>query len=99
MSIRPSDFFFVHIGNQPFSLCVTTTTGLLPVSYSGTLWVDLFDSARSNYVVTNYHTELLQLIIPLELANLNISDYSITFDESCSSLEIKCYRLVYIKSF
>ena len=58
-----------------------------------------FDSARSNYVVTNYHIELLQMIIALELANLNISDYSLTFDDSCSSLEIKCYRSVDIISF
>ena len=51
-----------------------------------------FDFARSNYVVTNYHNELLQMIIAPELANLNISDCSLTFDDSCSSLEIKCDR-------
>ena len=51
------------------------------------------------YVVANYHTELLQMIIALELANSNISKYSLTFDDSCSSLEIKCYRSVYRLSF
>jgi len=59
------------------------------------LWNSLgipFDAARSNYVVTNYYIELLQMIIALELANLNISNYPLTFDGSCSSLEIKCYR-------
>ena len=58
-----------------------------------------FEIARSNYVVTNYHTELLQMIIALDLANLNILSHSLTFDDSCSSLEIKCYRTVYRLSF
>ncbi len=48
-----------------------------------------FDIARSNYGVTDYRTELVQMIIALELADLGISDYSFTFDDSCSSLEIK----------
>ena len=34
-----------------------------------------FDIARSNYVVADYHTELVQIIIALELADLGISDY------------------------
>jgi len=46
-----------------------------------------FDFARSNYVVTNYHTELLQMIIALKLANLNVLDYSNTLDESYSLLK------------
>ena len=46
-----------------------------------------FDIVRSNYVVTNYHTELVQMIIALELADLSISDYSYTFDESYSLLK------------
>ena len=58
-----------------------------------------FNAARSNYVVTNYHPELLQMIIALEVANLNISNYSLTLDGSCSSLEIKYYRSVYKISF
>ena len=48
-----------------------------------------FDFARSKYVVTNYHTdELLQMIIALEQANLNNSNYSLTFDESYSFLNL-----------
>ena len=43
-----------------------------------------FDSARSNYVITNYRTELVQMITALELADLSISDYSCTFDDSYS---------------
>ena len=43
-----------------------------------------FDIARSNYVVTDYHNELVQMIIALELADLSISDYSCTFDDSYS---------------
>ena len=43
-----------------------------------------FDIARSNYVVTDYHTELVQMIIVLELADLSISNYSRTFDDSYS---------------
>jgi len=49
-----------------------------------------FDVGRSNYVVTGYHTKLAQMIIALEFSNLNISNYSLTFDESRSSLEIRC---------
>ena len=40
-----------------------------------------FDIARPNYVVTDYHIELLQIKTVLELANLSISDYSCTFDD------------------
>ncbi len=43
-----------------------------------------FDVARSNYVVTDYNNELVQLIIALEQAYLSISDYSCTFDGSSS---------------
>ena len=46
-----------------------------------------FDSARSNYVVTDYHTELVHMIIALELTDLSILDYSITFDDSNSLLK------------
>jgi len=46
-----------------------------------------FDIARSNYVVTHYHTELVQMIIALELGDLSISDYSCTFDDSYSILK------------
>ena len=46
-----------------------------------------FDIARSNYVVTDYHNELVQMIIALELAYLSISDYSCTFDDSYSLLK------------
>ena len=46
-----------------------------------------FDIARSNYVVTNYHTELVQMIIALELADLSTKDYSCTFDDSYSLLK------------
>jgi len=46
-----------------------------------------FDSARSSYVVTNYYTELLQIIIALELANLNVLKYSLTFDDFYSLLK------------
>jgi hypothetical protein len=58
-----------------------------------------FDVARSNYVVPDYHTELVKMITALELTNLNISNCSLTFDDSCSSIKIKCYRLVYKLSF
>ncbi len=54
-----------------------------------------FDIARSSYVVADYQTRLVQMIIVLELVDLSISDYSCTFDDSCSSLEIRCYRSVY----
>ena len=37
-----------------------------------------FEIAKSNYVVTNYHTELLEMRIALDLANLNMSNYSLT---------------------
>ena len=46
-----------------------------------------FVSARSNYVATDYHTELVQMVIALELADLSISDYSGTFDGSNSILK------------
>ena len=46
-----------------------------------------FDSSRSDYVVTDYHTELVQMVIALELADLSISDYSGTFDDSNSLLK------------
>ena len=46
-----------------------------------------FDIDRSNYVVTDYHTELVQMIIALELDDLSISDYSYTFDDSYSLLK------------
>ena len=41
-----------------------------------------FDIARSNYMVTDYHTELVQMKITLELADLSISDYSCIFEDS-----------------
>ena len=46
-----------------------------------------FDSARSNYVVTNNNGELLQIITALELSNLDVSNYSLTFDDSYSTLK------------
>ncbi len=46
-----------------------------------------FDIDRSNYVVTYYHIELVQIIIALELDDLSISDYSCTFDDSYSLLK------------
>ena len=46
-----------------------------------------FDIARPNYVVTDYHIELLQVKTVIELANLSISDYSCTFDYSYSLLK------------
>ncbi len=49
-------------------------------------YVELFDSTMSNYVIANYHTEVLQMIILLELANLNDSNYSLTFEGSYSIL-------------
>jgi hypothetical protein len=57
---------------------------------SALLWNSVgrtFDIARSNYVVTDYHTEHVQMIIALELDNLSISDYSCTFDNSYSLLK------------
>ena len=46
-----------------------------------------FDIARSNYVVTDYHNELVQIIIVPELAYLIISDYSFTFGDSYNLLK------------
>jgi hypothetical protein len=46
-----------------------------------------FDIARSNYVAMNLLTELVQMIIALEIADLSISDYSCTFDDSYSLLK------------
>jgi hypothetical protein len=46
-----------------------------------------FYVSRPKYVVTNYHTELLQMITILELVNLSISDYSRTLDDSYSLLK------------
>jgi hypothetical protein len=46
-----------------------------------------FYIARPNYVVTDYHIELLQMKTLLKLANLSISDYSCTFDDSYSLLK------------
>ncbi len=46
-----------------------------------------FDFVMSKYVVTDYHAELLQMINVLDLANLRISDYSCTFDDSYSLLK------------
>ena len=43
------------------------------------------DDARSNYVVTDYHTELVQMIIALERTILNISKYSLTCDDLLKS--------------
>jgi len=47
-----------------------------------------FDITRSNYVVSNYHTKLLQMIIALELVNFNVSNYSLTFDDSYSLVKL-----------
>ena len=46
-----------------------------------------FDFVMSKYMVTDYHVELLQMRIVLELPNLSISDYSYTFDDSYSLLK------------
>ena len=46
-----------------------------------------FHIARSNYVVTDYHIELVQMIIALERDDLSISDYLCTFDDSYSLLK------------
>ena len=46
-----------------------------------------FDITMSNYVVTNYHTELVQMIIALELDALSISVYSCIFDASCGLMK------------
>jgi len=46
-----------------------------------------FYIARSNYVVMNFHTELVQMIIAREIADLSISDYFCTFDDSYSLLK------------
>ena len=47
-----------------------------------------FDIARPNYVVIDYHIELLQMQTVLELASLGISNYSCTFDYSYSLLKL-----------
>ena len=57
------------------------------------------DIARSNYVVPDYHVEFVEMIIALELANFNISNYSLRFDDSCISLEIRCYGSICRLSF
>ena len=46
-----------------------------------------FDISRPKYVVTDYHVKLLQMKTVLEQANLSISDYSCTFDDSYSFLK------------
>ena len=46
-----------------------------------------FHIARSNYAVTDYYNEPVQMIIILELADLSISDYSCTFDDSYSLMK------------
>ena len=46
-----------------------------------------FDITRSNYLVTDNQKELVHNIIALELADLSISDYSCTFDDSYSLLK------------
>jgi hypothetical protein len=38
-------------------------------------------------VVMNFHTELVQVMIALEIADMSISDYSCTFDDSYSLLK------------
>jgi hypothetical protein len=58
----------------------TKTLLLKPVGRS-------LDIARPNYVVTDYHIELLQMKTVLELANLSISDYLCTFVDSYSLLK------------
>ena len=47
-----------------------------------------FDSGGFSYVETNYCTELLQMMIAHELASLNVSNYSLTFDDSYSLLKL-----------
>jgi hypothetical protein len=47
-----------------------------------------FEIARSKYVVTYYHIELVQMIIALELCDLCISNYSCTFDDSYSLMKL-----------
>ncbi len=46
-----------------------------------------FDIARPNYVVIDYHIELLQMETVLELDNLSILDSSCIFDYSYSLLK------------
>ena len=46
-----------------------------------------FDIAKSNYVVTDYPNELVEMIIALNLAELSISDYSCTSDDFYSLLK------------
>jgi len=38
-------------------------------------------------VVTDYHNELVHMIIAIELVDLSVSDYSCTFDDSYSLLK------------
>jgi hypothetical protein len=38
-------------------------------------------------VVTDYHTELVQMIVAIKLADLSISDFSCIFDDSFSLLK------------
>ena len=38
-------------------------------------------------MVMNFHTKFVQMIIALELADLSISDYLCTFDDSYSLLK------------
>ena len=57
---------------------------IFQVLHQNLLWNSVgrpFDIDRSNYVVTDYHIELVQMITALELADLSISDYSCTFDD------------------
>ena len=46
-----------------------------------------FEVSRSNYVVADYHIDLLQIVTSLELANLSISDYSRIFEDSYNLLK------------
>jgi len=46
-----------------------------------------FDFARSNCVLTDYHSELVQMITALELTELSISDYSCALDDPYSLLK------------
>jgi hypothetical protein len=51
-----------------------------------------FEIARSNYVVMNFHAELVQMIIAPEIADLSISYYSCAFDDSYSLLKSDATR-------
>ena len=46
-----------------------------------------FDIVMPSYVVTNYHTHLVQILTAIELADLSISDYSCTFEDFYSLLK------------